>query len=161
MDALSLVLPHFPHFFAPGMNLTSFADQAADTSFSFAGRSLVLTAIESIVRELAAEFHGIIWDGSAHTGSFVTRFSEASKAVSFALKLRRALVDVTWTEEVLALRGCGPEPMQLSFQRAKGPQLQTLITLVCAWLAPCAPPVSTSGVKFSVRYPWIPGFQAP
>jgi sensor domain CHASE-containing protein len=91
--------------------------------------SAMLTALRDLVQDHVGEYHGECV--AMIEENYVIRFKEVVQAVSFALKLRKALLESTWPEQILALPGCGSKKMAVALQAdAKGPQLQSVIDLV-------------------------------
>lgn len=94
----------------------------------------MLTAMRILIEDLVGEYHGecVAMDEKA----YVMRFKVAEQAVAAALRLRKTLLESSWPEAILALPGCGLQPMALELQApAKGPQLQTIIYVVSTSLA--------------------------
>lgn len=91
----------------------------------------MLSSMRRLIEDLVGAMHGECL--AMHESAFIMRFRTAERAVAAALQLRKALLESTWPEAVLALPGCGPHPMATALQGdAKGPQLQTVIDLVSA-----------------------------
>lgn len=91
---------------------------------------VMLESLQKIVSDLVHDFRGESSMIPTSDGTFISAFRDASVAVSFALKLRRVIGDALWPEEVLALPGCGIIPLQLPFQRSRGPRMKTVIDWV-------------------------------
>ena len=90
----------------------------------------MLEVFQAIYLEVASECRGECQAAHEGSGAYVTRFQEVSNAVLFSRKLRRAAMTAAWPAEVLALPGCQPQSLAVTFQQAKGPQLKTLIDWV-------------------------------
>lgn len=91
----------------------------------------MLSAVHDLTEALAGEYHGQCIQMNDEAS--IIGFKEAKQAVMYALRLRKTILDSTWPERILVLPSCEPQPMAVKLQpKAKGPQLQTVIDLVCA-----------------------------